>query len=94
MSCNKLPMLTIAESLVWVKLFVVDEPRQVAITERALRIDADVIAFDGADEGFSHSIALRAFDGRRSRFKPDVASEAAGITLQCSSRYCRTAIRW
>ena len=32
-----------------------------------------------ADEGFSHSVALRTFDGRRSPFKTDVASEAACI---------------
>ena len=41
--------------------------------------DADVVAFDRADKRFSHSVALRTFDRRRSRFKPDVASEAAGI---------------
>ena len=43
------------------------------------RADADVIAFDGANEGFSHSIALRTLDRRRSWFRADVASEAAGI---------------
>ena len=32
----------------------------------------------GADEGFSHSVALRTFDGDRYRFKTDVSSEAAG----------------
>jgi hypothetical protein len=32
---------------------------------------------DGADEGFSHSIALWTFDRRGSRFEADVSSEAA-----------------
>ena len=41
--------------------------------------DADVVTLDGADEGFCHSVALRTFDRRRSRFKADVASEAASI---------------
>jgi hypothetical protein len=41
--------------------------------------DADVIAFDGANESLGHSIALRTFDGCRSRFKTDVASEATRI---------------
>jgi hypothetical protein len=45
------------------------------------RTDADVVAFDGADEGFSHSVALRTFEGHRSRFKADVASEAAGTPV-------------
>jgi hypothetical protein len=43
------------------------------------RADAGVIAFDCANEGFGRSIALRTFDGRRSWFKADVTSEAAGI---------------
>ena len=43
------------------------------------RADADVVAFDCADEGFCHSIALRTFDGRRSRFRTDVVSEAARV---------------
>jgi hypothetical protein len=43
------------------------------------RTDADIVAFDRADEGFSHSVALRTFNGRRSRFKTDVASEAARV---------------
>ena len=42
--------------------------------------DTDVVTFDGADEDFSHSIALPAFDRRCSTFKPDVPSEATGIT--------------
>jgi hypothetical protein len=52
--------------------------------------DEDIVAFDCADQGFSHSIALRTFDGRRSRFKPDLASEAAGIT--CNVAACRPAL--
>ena len=43
------------------------------------RADADVIAFDCANKSFCHSIALWTFDGRRSRFKADIASEGAGI---------------
>jgi hypothetical protein len=50
----------------------------------------DVVAFDRADEGFSHSVALRTFDRRRSRFKPDVASEAADITCNVAA----AATRW
>src|SRR6516165_2669287 len=41
------------------------------------RTDADIITLDGADEGFSHSIALWTFDRRGSRLEADVASEAA-----------------
>src|SRR5262249_52118209 len=39
--------------------------------------DADIVTLDGADEGFSHSIALWTFDRRGSRLEADVASEAA-----------------
>ena len=49
------------------------------------RTDADVVAFDRADEGFSHSVALRTFDGRRTRFKTDAASEAARIASNVRS---------
>ena len=46
--------------------------------------------FDRADEGFSHSgVALRTFKGRRSRFKADVASEAAGITCNVAAAVVR-----
>src|SRR5262245_8488625 len=41
------------------------------------RTDADIVTLDGADEGFSHSIALWTFDRRGSRLEADVASEAA-----------------
>jgi hypothetical protein len=42
-------------------------------------VDASVVAFNRSGEGLSHSVALRTFDGRRYRFKTDVASEAAGV---------------
>ena len=41
------------------------------------RTDADIVALDRANEGFSHSVALWTFDWRGSRFEADVASEAA-----------------
>src|SRR5262245_13176849 len=43
------------------------------------RTDADIIALDRANEGFSHSVALWTFERRRPRFEPDVAGEAAGV---------------
>lgn len=41
--------------------------------------DADVVALDRTNEGFGHSITLRTFDRRCSRFKADVASEATSV---------------
>ena len=41
------------------------------------RTDANIVTFDRTDESFGHSIALRTFDWRRSRFEADVASEPA-----------------
>ena len=38
------------------------------------RTDANIVTFDRTDESFGHSIALRTFDWRRSRFEADVAS--------------------
>src|ERR1700751_5762895 len=74
--------------LVRVNLVIVGDPRR-QLTHYGLGIrsgtNADIVAFDCADEGFSHSIALRTFDGRRSWFKPDVASEAAGITCNVAA---------
>jgi hypothetical protein len=52
---------TISESLVRVNLIVVGDPgRQLAHHGLGLRsrTDADIVAFDRADEGFSHSVAL------------------------------------
>ena len=65
-----------------VNLVIVGDPRR-QLTHYGLGIgsgtDADIVAFDCADEGFCHSIALRTFNGRRSWFETDVASEAARI---------------
>jgi hypothetical protein len=69
---------------VWVNLVVVGDPRwQLVHHSLGVRAgtDADVIAFDGATESLGHSVALRTFDGCRSRFKTDVASERG-----CSER--------
>src|SRR5262249_61168690 len=41
--------------------------------------DAVIVARGGANEGFSHSVALWPFERRRPRFEPDVAGEAAGV---------------
>jgi hypothetical protein len=41
--------------------------------------DASVVALEGSDERFGHSVALRAFDGCGSRDQADVAGEAAGV---------------
>jgi hypothetical protein len=65
-----------------VNLAIVGEPkRQLAHDGLGIRsrADADIIALDRADEGFGHSVALRAFKGRRSRLEPDVMSEASCI---------------
>jgi len=66
-----------------VNFVVVCDPQR-QLTQHGLgirsRADADVITFDRADEGLSHSIALRTFDGCRSWFQTDVASESARIT--------------
>ena len=43
------------------------------------RTDADIVALDRANEGFSHSVALWTFERRPPRFEPDVAGEAAGV---------------
>src|SRR5580704_12740816 len=45
-----------------------------------LGADASVIALDGFDEGFGHTIRLRALDRRRARHQPDVASQGARLT--------------
>ena len=75
-----------------VNLVVVGDPRR-QLTHHGLgirsRTDADVVAFDRADEGFSHSVALRTFDGRRSWFKTDVASEAARIASNVAAAVVR-----
>src|SRR5262249_39730375 len=42
-------------------------------------MNADIVALDRANEGFSHSVALWTFERRRPRFEPDVAGEAAGV---------------
>jgi len=87
-SYNELTRGTISESLVRVNLVVVADPGR-QLMHHGLGIgsgtDADVVAFDRADERFSHSVALWTFDRRRSRFKPDVASEAAGITCNVAA---------
>jgi hypothetical protein len=43
------------------------------------RTDADIVALDRSNEGFSHSVAQWTFERRRPRFEPDVAGEAAGV---------------
>ena len=43
------------------------------------RTDADIVALDRANEGFSHSVALWTFERRPPRIEPDVAGEAAGV---------------
>jgi hypothetical protein len=53
------------------------------------RTDANIVALDRANEAFSHAIALLAFDRRRSRLEPDIASEATGIRPRHSSCRCR-----
>ena len=66
----------------WVNLVVVGDPRwQLVHHSLGVRAgtDADVIVFDGANESLGHSIALRTFNGSRSRFKTHVASQATGI---------------
>jgi hypothetical protein len=58
-----------------VNLVLVGDPRR-QMTHHRLGIgDADVVAFDRADERFSYSVALRIFDGRRSvvRLPPDTS---------------------
>ncbi len=40
--------------------------------------DAGVVALHGSNEGFSHAVGLRAFNGRRARAEVDLAGEAAG----------------
>ena len=49
----------------------------------------DVIALDRANECFGHSVALWTFDGRGPWFKPDVASEAAGIASDVATALVR-----
>ena len=87
-----------AESLVRVHLVVVGDPRWQLETSRFQQLrqgtDADVIAFDGAYEALGRSVALRTFDGRRSRFKTDVASEAAGIASNVAAAIVGEPFRW
>jgi hypothetical protein len=49
--------------------------------------DAHVVARDGTDEGFGHSVAPRTFD-RGSRFETDVAGKAAGIAGDVTAGWC------
>ncbi len=82
-SRNELTGRTITESLVRVSLIVVCDPTAVDASHGLdiwSRASADVVTLDRADEGFSHSITLRTFDGRRSRFEPDVTNEASRIS--------------
>lgn len=39
------------------------------------RIDPDVISLEGPDEGFGHTVALGALQGRRSWFQPHSAGK-------------------
>ena len=61
-------------------LVVVDD-REWQLTHHGLGIgswnDANIVALDGTDKGLSNSVALWTFDGHRSRFKTNVAGEAA-----------------
>ena len=81
MTCDELTRGTISESLVRVKLVVVRDPSW-QLTHYGFgiwsRTDADIVALDRANEGFSHSVALWTFERRRPRFEPDVAGGAAG----------------
>lgn len=43
------------------------------------RIDRDVIALEGFDEGFGHAVGLRAADGRRTRLHADIDEQRSGI---------------
>jgi hypothetical protein len=66
-SCDELTRGTISESLVRVNLVVVGDPSW-QLTPYGFgiwsRTDADVVALDRANEGFSHSVALWTFEGR------------------------------
>jgi len=81
-TCDELTRGTISESLVRVKLVVVRDPSW-QLTHYGFgiwsRTDADIVALDRANEGFSHSVALWTFERRRPRFEPDVAGETAGV---------------
>ena len=50
--------------------------------------DAHVVARDGTDEGFGHSVAPRTFDRRGSRFEIDVAGKAAGVAGDVAAGWC------
>src|SRR4029450_5461691 len=71
-----------SESLVRVNFVVVGDPSW-QLTHYGFgiwsRTDADVVALDRSNEGFSHSVALWTFERRRPRFEPNVAGEAAGV---------------
>ena len=58
------------------------------------RTDADIVALDRANEGFSHSVALWAFDWRGSRFEADVASEAACLAGEVTAAIVGQATQW
>src|SRR5271163_4485111 len=51
--------------------------------------DADVIALDRSSEGLGHSITPWTFDWGGSRFKADVASEAASIASDIAAAIVR-----
>jgi hypothetical protein len=89
-SYNELARGTIAESLVRVKLVAVGDPGR-QLTHHGLGVgsgtDADVVAFDRADEGFSHSVALRTFNGRRSRFKTGITCSPERSAHLAQARY-------
>jgi hypothetical protein len=47
-----------------------------------------MVARNGMDEGFGHSVAPRTFDRRGSRFETDVAGKAAGIAGEVAAGWC------
>src|SRR5262249_3834661 len=81
-----------SESLVRVNLVVVGDPSW-QLTHHGFgiwsRTDADIVALDRANEGFSHSVALWTFERRRPRFEPDVAGEAAGVAGDAAAAVIR-----
>src|SRR5262249_33445910 len=79
-------------SLVRVNLVVVGDPSwQLTYYGFGIwsRTDADIVALDCANEGFSHSVALWTFERRRPRFEPDVAGEASGVAGDVSAAVLR-----
>src|SRR5262249_40430580 len=95
-SCDELTGQTISESLVRLNLVVVGDPSsQLAHYGFGIwsRTDADIVALDRANEGFSHSVALWTFERPSSSVRTRCRGRSCGCRRRRSSCHYQKATR-